>query len=141
MISAAESGVISAAESGVISAAESFEESPKPASGDRDGAQHGAQHGAQDGAGADTWAAFEASGDRDGAQHGAQDGAGADTWAAFEADRPKPLHEDARPATAATERCSERATELPVYLLFANHVGNAPSPAHLMASDDRTHCP
>jgi hypothetical protein len=25
--------------------------------------------------------------------------------------------------------------------LFANHVGNAPSPAHLMASDDRTHCP
>ena len=51
------------------------------------------------------------------------------------------LHEDARPATAATERCSERATELPVYLLFANHVGNAPSPAHLMASDDRTHCP
>jgi hypothetical protein len=25
--------------------------------------------------------------------------------------------------------------------LFANHVGIAPSPAHLMASDDRTHCP
>jgi hypothetical protein len=116
VISAAESGVISAAESGVISAAESFEERPKPASGAREGAQHGAQHGAQD-------------------------GAGADTWAAFEADRPKPLHVDARPAAAATERCSERATELPVYLLFANHVGNAPSPAHLMASDDRTHCP
>ena len=106
--------MISAAESGVISAAESFEESPKPASGDRDGAQHGAQDGAQDGVGADTWAAFEAD---------------EDDRALF------------RAAAAATERCSERATERPVYLLFANHVGIAPSPAHLMASDDRTHCP
>ena len=144
-ICAAESGEISAAESGEISAAESgeisplFEESPKTTGDARDGAHHCAQDGAQDGAG--TWAAFEADGPnpsyendaRDGAHHCAQDGA---------QDGPNPSYEDDRPAAAATERCPERATERSVYLLFAfNHVGAAPLPAHLMASDDTAHCP
>ena len=167
-ICAAESGEISAAESGEISAAESgeisplFEESPKTTGDARDGAHHCAQDGAQDGAG--TWSVFEADGAQNGAQNGAQDGAG--TWAAFEADGPNPSYEndardgahhcaqdgaqdgpnpsyeDDRPAAAATERCPERATERSVYLLFAfNHVGAAPLPAHLMASDDTAHCP
>ena len=70
---------------------------------------------------------------RDGAHHCAQDGA---------QDGPNPSYEDDRPAAAATERCPERATERSVYLLFAfNHVGAAPLPAHLMASDDTAHCP
>jgi hypothetical protein len=136
-ISAAESGEISAAESGEISPL--FEESPKTTGDARDGAHHCAQDGAQDGAG--TWAAFEADGPnpsyendaRDGAHHCAQDGA---------QDGPNPSYEDDRPAAAATERCPERATERSVYLLFAfNHVGAAPLPAHLMASDDTAHCP
>ena len=113
-ISAAESGEICAAESGEISAAESGEISPlfEESPKTTGDARDGAHHCAQDGA-------------QDGAQ-----------------DSPNPSYEDDRPAAAATERCPERATERSVYLLFAfNHVGAAPLPAHLMASDDTAHCP